>query len=219
MTHPALRLRYGFTLDDIDRLAHAAVSTAFARAMDYTDRFDAAWHAIAETIYAADTAPTRRDLTLAGATAVNRLVQDHRQARGMTRTWDSSEGSVAAFQRYWELARRVSPSPEDAVVDRAAVRQIWPRLSPTHQQILLAMAVHADQVIAAEAVGKTYACFGSHLKNARRAFFLLWHEGETPSRLWGKADRRHGRHTATQTLRNRRQQRERRLNAAAVPAA
>lgn len=211
MKDPARQgLRYGVTIGDIDELAHRALRFAFARAMDYTDRYDAAWHAIAESLYTADTAPTRRDLTLVGARAVNQLVQDHHRTWGIARTWGSGEGTVPGFQRYWELDRRVTGSPEDAVIDPTALRQIWPRLSVTHQQVLLAMAVHADQVVAAAAVGKSYACFGSHLKNARRQFFELWHEGETPSRLWGKSDRRHGRRTATQVLVNRRQQRARR---------
>lgn len=203
-------LRHGYTLHDIDHLARAGVHLAFARAMDYTDRYEAAWHTIAESLYTAETPPTRRDLRLIGARAVDRLVQDQRRTWGVAREWGSSEGGVAAFQRYWELSRRVSPSPEDTVVDRQALREIWPCLSATHQQVLLAMAAHADQALAAEAVGKSYATFGSHLRNARRAFFVLWHEHETPSRLWGKADHRHGRRTAVQVLINRRQQRARR---------
>lgn len=206
---------HGYTMRDLDRLAHTAVNVAFARGMDYTDRYDAAWHAIAETLSTAEQAPTRRDLTLAGATAVNRHAQDHHRQWGMARRWGAGEGSVPAFGRYWELERRVAPSPEDGVVDRAALRQIWPRLSPTHQHVLMAMAVHADQVAAAEAVGKTTVCFRSHLKNARREFFELWHEGETPSRVWGRSDRR-GRRSAMQTLVNRRQHRARRAARAAV---
>lgn len=202
-------IRGGHTLDSLDRLTRIAVAMAYTTAMDYTDRYDAAWHAIAEHLYATDGVPPDRDLKLAGANAVNRLAQDHAQ------TWGAPRGgefeSAARFLRYWELARGPAPSPEGKVVDRVAFAQIWPRLSTTHRQVLTALAVCGDQAGAAELLGKSYATVGSHLRNARRAFLTLWHEHETPSRVWGKTGR--GRRTATETLRNRRQQRARRAAA------
>jgi hypothetical protein len=204
-------LRFGYTMPDIDRIARGAVNVAFPRGLDYGDRYDAAWYGVVEHLYTAEEKPTRRDLVTAGAHAVNDLAKDYYHTWGMAdRNLYGGDGTMPAFQRYWHLFRRVTPSPEDAVIDQAALRQIWPMLRPTHQKILLAMASHADQVYAAEATGKSVATFRSHLKNARREFFALWHEHETPSRVWGKDDRRHGRRTATQSLRNRRQQRDRR---------
>ena len=214
-------LRHGYTMHDLDVLARISVATAFARAMDYSDRYDAAWHGIAEHLVLADSAPTRADLKQAGTKAINDLIQDHHHTRGMARAKVVGEqGSMGAFQRYWELSRRSTPSPEDMIVDWAAFRQIWPELSALHQQVLLKLAVYGDYELAAAACGKTRTTYASHLKNARRAFFALWHEHATPSRLWGRTERRSGRRSAMQVLVNRRQQRaraarDRRANATA----
>jgi hypothetical protein len=203
-------LRHGYNLADLERLANGAVGAAYTRAMDYSDRYDAAWFAIVEALYMAEERPEPWRLKRAGSRAVNRLAQDHGHTWGYDRAnADAGYEAMPRFLKYWELDRRARSSPEGSIVDRVALWQIWPELSGTHRAVLLAMAAHRDQEAAAAGLGKSYATVGSHLKNARREFLALWHEGETPSRLWGKADRRRGRHTAAQTLRNRRQQRAR----------
>ncbi len=207
-------LWHGYTMDDLDRLARIASLRAFGgRILDPVDRYETAWDAIAVALATADEAPAGGQLVIVGSRAVDRAAQDHRHTWGMARTWASAEGDMAGYQRYWELARRSSASPEDAVVDRAALRQIWQRLSVTHQQVLYALAVHdGDHGEAAQTLGKSLATFRSHLKDARAVYRSLWHEHETPSRLWGKSGQR-GRRTAAQTLVNRRQQRARRAAA------
>lgn len=221
MTDPtATNLWHGYTLTDLDRLARMAAHRAYGgRILDPTDRYDTAWHTVAEMLCTAEEPPTTRQLLDAGITAVNRASQDHRHTWGMTRAWESAEGDMAAFMRYWELDRRVTASPEDPVVDRTALRQIWPRLSVTHQQVLYALAIaDGDHREAAAALGKSLVTFRSHLKGARAAYRALWHEHETPSRMWGRSGEK-GRHTAMQTLIHRRKQRARRAAATAGEAA
>lgn len=207
----AIDIRHGYTLADLDRMARAAVQMAWPRAMDYRERYETAWSAIAEHLCATDEEPVERDLKLVGCNAVNRLAQDHGRHWGLDRN-NAGAGFESArnFLRYWELSRRATGSPENGVVERLALAQIWPHLSDTHRMVLAAMAVHADNVIAAESVGKTYATFNTHLMSARRRFLTHWHQGETPSRFWGKGDRRHGRRSGIQVLANRSQQRARR---------
>jgi hypothetical protein len=214
-----VNLWHGYSLAAIDRLARIAAARAIGgRILDYSDRYDAAWHAIAETLCTATEAPIPRDLAVAGMTAISRLAQDHRHTWGMDRTWGSAEGDMAAYQRYWELERRAASSPEEPVVDRLALRQIWPRLSRTHQQVLYALAIHGNHATAASSLGKTTLTFRSHLRNARTEYLALWHEHETPSRMWGRSGET-GRRTAAETLVNRRQQRARRAAAAMAKAA
>jgi hypothetical protein len=214
MTGPATtNLWHGYALADIDRIARIAAAHARGgRILDYSDRYDAAWHAVAEALCTSQEPPAARDLAAAGMTAVNQLAQDHRHTWGMARVWGSGEGDIAAYRRYWELARRVASSPEDPVVDRLALRQIWPRLSLTHQQVLYALAVHGDHDAAAASLGKSTSTYRSHLKSARASYRVLWHEHETPSRMWGRSGER-GRRTATQVLANRLRQRARRARA------
>jgi hypothetical protein len=209
-------LRYGYTMSDLDHLAHVSVQIAWPRGMDYRDRYDAAWHAIAEAIYSSDERPSPRDLKVAGTHAVNRLAQDEGHHRGLDRDNPAAglEG-MPNFQRYWAL-HHVTPSPEDAVVDRVALAQIWPTLSRTHRQVLLALAVYADHPLAAEATGRSLPAYRSHLKDARQAYRGLWHEHETPSAMWGQSRGRAGRRTAAQALANRIQQRARRARKAAA---
>lgn len=214
-TPTTANLWHGYSLNDMDRLTRIAITRAFGgRLLDPTDRYETAWGAIVETLATADEPPTGGYLVTAGVAAVNRAAQDHRHTWGMNRTWGSVEGDMAAYARYWDMGRRVTGSPEDAVVDHLALQQIWPRLSVAHQQVLWALAVHdGDHREAAESLGKSLVTFRSHLKDARAAYRALWHEHETPSRMWGRSGQR-GRRTAAQTLANRRQQRARRAAAA-----
>ncbi len=206
---------HGLGMADIDCLARVAVARARARQEDYLDRYDAAWHAIAELLCTSAETPQAADLKNAGAEAVNRLAAAEGHHRGRDRrNWGAGLESMSAFQRYWALARWPARAPEEGVTERVALAQIWAVLSPWHREVLTAMAVHEDHQAAAAATGRSYACFTSHLRNARREFFALWHEGEQPSRVWGRSDRRHGSRTAAQLLVNRRQQQARRLNAA-----
>jgi hypothetical protein len=70
---------------------------------------------------------------------------------------------------------RVTPGPEERVVDRVAVAQIWPRLRPLHQQVPAALAAHEDYGRAAAALGKSRKTFTTQVGQARRAFLDLWH--------------------------------------------
>lgn len=199
------RIRYGYTLTDLDRLARLCVTVAWARMTDHRDRYDAAWHAIAETLYTATEPPTERDLTTAGVNAISRLAQDEQRHHGQH--VDAGLEGRPNFQRYWALAR-VTPSPEDGIVDRIALAQIWPTLSATHRQALIALAVYEDHDLASSAIDRSPATYRQHLKNGRAAFRVLWHEGEVPSRMWGRSmGSKVGRRTATQVLVRRRQKR------------
>src|SRR5262245_1688634 len=78
-------IRHGYNLADIDRLARAAVAGARARAMDARDRYDAAWHTIAELLYTSATRPEPWELKWAGATAIDREGQDNGRHWGVDR--------------------------------------------------------------------------------------------------------------------------------------
>lgn len=210
-----INLWHGYGLADIDRLARTAAACAFGgRILDPGDRYDTAWSAIAEALCAAEQAPTPRDLAYTGMVAVNRAGRDYRHTRGLGERWGASEGDAPNFGRYWNEFRRVTSSPEDAVVDRLAVRQIWPRLSLPARQALYALAVHGDYPKAAASLGKTEKGLSCALARARAEFRALWHEHETPPRMWGKTGAS-GRRTVAAVLADRRRHRERRAAAAA----
>ena len=100
-------------------------------------------------------------------------------------------------------------------MDRIALAQIWTALTPTHRQVLTAMAEHDDRRQAERAVNMDAVTFTRTLGRARRAFFALWHEGETPSRMWGY-DRSGARHRNVMYLVRLRKQRALKRRAAGV---
>jgi hypothetical protein len=185
-------VRHGFSLEHLHVLAKMAVNSAFSRAADYPDRLEAAWFGICEHLCAAPDPPQSRELIHAGRAAVDQVTRDELRHHG-TRNRDPYEGSRSAssFQRYWWDQARPAPSCENRVVDVVAMRQIWPRLSARHRQALAALAAFEDYQAAAASMGITVGTFNVHISKARKAFLVLWHEGEPPSRVWG-TDRRRG---------------------------
>jgi hypothetical protein len=185
---PDDQLRHGYTTSHITALALTAVRR---RHWDDTatlgHRAEIAWHAIIEHLYTSHARPGPPDLIGAAFRALSadaartwqflgRSPRDHARASG-------------GYERYWQYAARPAASPEDQVIDQLALAQIWPRLRPSHQAVLRALAIHEDYGRAAAALGTTRKTFTTQLGRARHEFLLLWHEGETPSRPWGR-DRR-----------------------------
>jgi hypothetical protein len=190
MTAPAAELRHGYTIADLERLAAFSVARdLWHQGMHPADRFDLAFSAMAEHLYASDGPPAPTDLFNAASAAVRQQAQSDRSAHGISNT--DVYKDARNFYRYWWEQFRGIRSPEDLVVDRVALWQILPVLRPSYRNTLLALAVHGDHVKAAAALGVTRATYFDHLSEARRAFYRLWHEGEQPSRLWAM-DKRHG---------------------------
>lgn len=182
-------VRYGYTLTAVHHLTKLAVNTAKGWfAMDYTDLMEAAWFGIVEHLHTAEHWPPRHDLVRAGQLAVNALVRDELHTHGYyRRDGHAGAGSMPAFSKFW--ANPAVQAPEARVVERLTVAQIWPMLTGRQREAVTALAVHGDYLAAAEALGVKPQTFRSLLGRARKDFFALWHEGETPSKVWG-TDRR-----------------------------
>lgn len=186
-------LRHGYTLSDLHRLTKLAVNTAKGwLAMDYTDLMEAAWFGISEHLVAAEYWPPEHDLVRAGQKAVNALVVDEMHHAGYFKykaggRLDRGPGSMPAFVKFWFTPAAVSP--ESRIVERVTLTQIWPALTPRQREAFTALAAHGDYMLAAESLGIEPQTFRSLLGRARREFLALWHEHETPSRMWG-TDRR-----------------------------
>ena len=195
---------HGYTLDDLHRLARWVVRTdRWHNAADVQDRYDAAWHAIVEHLLTAEEQPTRHDLYWSGMSGCDRSVQQSQQAHGYNHHRPGT-GVRPGFERYWGTTAAVTPSPENRVVDREALAQILPTLTPRQQEALRALAATGDYEEAAHLLGVTPGTFHVLVSKARKRFLALWHEGEQPSRPWG-TDRRVGsRSRSTPATRKRR---------------
>jgi DNA-directed RNA polymerase specialized sigma24 family protein len=193
-----MQVRHGFTLAQLDRIAALATNTGRTMAMHYQDRRDEAWSAIVEYLYAAETPPTGHELVEVGRKAIYQLIRSDRREQGFykehTLGSEMGPGSSPKFQQFWEYLTRPSVSAEGPIVERLALAQILPRLTPRQQEAIHALAVADRYDQAAALIGMTQATFKSHIARGRHRFFELWHEGEIPSGPWGcdrRADRRH----------------------------
>jgi DNA-directed RNA polymerase specialized sigma24 family protein len=178
-------LRHGFTYGHLQALAWVAVRYHTpSRGLDTSDRFEAAWGALAEFLYAAADAPTPLGLVHAGLAGLDRLRKGGLHERGyLRRNRDGGDPATrpvpaGSFYRYW--TRPAPSTPEDQAVEATAVRQVLAALSPAHAEALAALAEYEDYELAAAALGLGYGAYTSRLGRARAVFLALWHEHETP---------------------------------------
>jgi hypothetical protein len=178
-------LRHGFNYGHLEALAWVAVRYHTpSRGLDTSDRFEAAWGALAECLYATAEPPTPLNLVHAGLAGLDRLRKGGLHEKGCFRRnrdgGDAAAWTVPAgsFYRYW--TRPEPPTPEDQAVEATAVRQVLAALSPAHAEALAALAEYGDYELAAAALGLGYGAYTSRLGRARAVFLALWHEHETP---------------------------------------
>lgn len=181
-------LRWGYVAADLDRFARMAMSRQIGTyALDPVDRYEAAWSAIALALYEADEQPSPGALIYVGWNAISAANAD--EARHHGRDLIRHKGTTrSAFWLYWD--KRYARSPENGIVERLALDQIWPQLTPGQQEALTALAVHGSMAEAARALGKSPSSLHQLAHKGRERFKALWHEGETPSRPWGRDRRR-----------------------------
>lgn len=207
---------HGYTAFQVVRLAvWAARECRWVNGMDMVHRAETAWEAITEHLHLVAVHPQETELIAIGWKAMKAQHYQDLKAHGLG---GKDKALVSrAFVRYWTSASAPAHSHEDLLVDRIALAQIWAALTPSHRRVLTALAEHDDRRRAERAVNMDAAAFTRTLGRARRAFFALWHEGETPSKMWGY-DRPGARHRNVMYLvRLRKQRALKRKAAGTVP--
>jgi hypothetical protein len=202
-----VELRYGYSMAQLHSLAVFAVRhRRFIHTVNFDDCLGTAWSAMAEHLYTSPTPPHEGELLRVGWRAISDWAGHDARSRGQD-THDRYAGTTRSFAQYWRTVAGHATGPEDRVVDRVALWQIWARLGPRHREALAALAVHEDFGRAAEALGKSRGTFKNQVGQARQEFLRLWHDGEQPSRLWGRDRRRSedsgNRHTVTNAIKRR----------------
>lgn len=179
---------HGYAPADIHRLATEALrADRWRTPRDLDERYAAAWHAIAELLCITKGAADHTELLNAGVRASHAVVRETDQAHGH----DRAGGTRPRFGCYWDDTARHTPSPEDQVIGRRALVQIWAALTIPHQDALRAYYETGDRHASAVALGLSDTGFGKRLRAARHAAAALWHEGETPRPI-NRPDRRPG---------------------------
>lgn len=193
-----IEVKHGYTLRDLDQMTHAAMIADRSMAMDYTDRRDIAWSAIAEALWQAPHWPKRSTLIQAGWQAIYRAVrEEYRQHGYADRDRYSGYATAPRFMQFWFPT--VVRSHEDRIVERIAVHQVLAVLTPTYRDAVVALAAHDDYRRAAEGLNLQDSAFRQRMTTARRRVLAAWFEGETPQKI-RTTDRRvevHGKPLAT----------------------
>jgi hypothetical protein len=205
-----LEVRFGYTVDAVYQLARcAARTTPFSTILSPADREDIAELEILTCLLEASVPVGERELLRVGRHAIAAAARAERVTHGYDRE-DAYRGAGSAtnFARYWRGLSGVTPSPEPAIVERLTLHQVWATLAPVHRDTLLALAVAGDHGSAAAMLGLPLSKYRPRLSRARAAFLRDWHQGETPSRVWG-CDRRGAGRGGIGKLRRRAQLRQR----------
>jgi hypothetical protein len=193
-----LHVAHGYTLKDIHQVTGAACIADRTMALDYADKRDIAWSAIAEHLCTVEEPPHRQELVRIGWQAIYRTVRDSYRQRGYSDgNYADGEATMPRFVMFW--GSTVTPSHEDRVIESMAVHQVVDVLTPTYRDALVALAVADDYMLGAARLGISYEAFVARIGTARKRILGLWHEGETPHRP-RRTDRRvevHGRELAT----------------------
>jgi DNA-directed RNA polymerase specialized sigma24 family protein len=186
-------IRHGYTLADLHNLAKSAAANNHNMGADHSDLYHAAWSAIVDALIEAEDPPSRHDLARIGKGAIWQLARDQRQTYGYRdRDPYAGLGSAPRFAAYWTPG--TAPSPEDSIVDRVAITQIWSALTDRDRVVITAAAAcDGDYAAAAATQSMPASSYRSYLSNARRAVVSLWLEGETPHRVRGSLNRRNDR--------------------------
>lgn len=182
-------IAWGWTVDDTERLARHCARSFPSEVLTYDDRRDAAQHAVVCALLEATEQPAGIDLLTAGCAAVRRACHEERRHHGMDDRHPFEKR--AAWSVYWHGALLMASPFEDTVVDRLALRQVWPLLTSHEQLVLRTLAAYdgyPGSAAPAADLGMNQSTFSSNLTNGRRRFKVWWFEGETPPRMW-MADR------------------------------
>jgi len=211
-------LPHGYTLARLERVAREAAWGSRWHYLPRAEQADVARFAVLEHLYTCVELGDFSSLVRVGRAAIHAHVVKEMHHHGATpKTSDPGAVPMPRYWTYWRSSSVPTSSPEEPIVEALAVAQIFDRLGPAYQRVLLALAEHDDYDVAAAELGKARHGFETTLSVARKQFLAWWHEGEVPSRVWGKdyrnARRRHDRtdykKITVTTIRRRRQRRER----------
>jgi hypothetical protein len=182
-----------YTLREVDDIVRVGIRRSFGAAYSHLDKYGAAWHAVIEALLTtAGTIPRSHLITIATDAARDEIGAQI-QAYGAIATGGHGKefGAGRGFNTYWSLPHSHSPDPAGPAIDRLALLQIWPVLAEQHRVTFGTFALaDNDPHDAAAALNISLPAFQGRMARARAAFFALWHDGETPSRVWRQDSRR-----------------------------
>lgn len=170
-------LVHGFTMADVDRASGIAANLHRTSYWSYDDRYETAWMAIVEHLYANAELPDR-DLVRVGNAAISKARNDELRHHGVDRYGEPA----AKAERYWRAVAGEEPFA-DRVTERVALRQALATLTADEYEALVALASLGDQASAYNYLGVSRAQFQRRLRSARQKVNIVWVAPETPRDL------------------------------------
>lgn len=182
----ATGLPYGYTVDQLARMANFVVRSHKGLIMDTEEAHDVAAVALVECLYAGSE-PSDGDMFTAARRAVNNANSKEKSFVGMElnsyRTGRTGVGRE--FARYWDGASALVSPFEEKLVERIAVRQVCSGLSPRDREILSTLAEYGTYEDARDCLGLSASRWGHVLNAARREARELWFSPEPTAPQWG----------------------------------
>lgn len=176
---------HGFTMADLEDISRLTVLNNRHRLATWnlSEAIETAWQGAAEYLCAAEEKPERKELHYAAWEAVRKDVRSAQRDR-------VTEERGARVQQFWNQAG-VTHSHDENVTERVAFRQVWQELTDVERQTFICNAL-CDYNLprTADMLGVTKRAAEGRLFRARRHFYALWHEHETPRPMSAKAVRR-----------------------------
>ena len=198
-----IELKHGYTYASVERIAQKAASESKWRFVDLVERYEIARSAVAEELYRCDEPPGPYHLIDHGMKAIRRHVEELGDLRGVY-FYKRGIPRMPRFEIFWWSVAGPTPSPEEPVIERLTVETIFAKLTPLNQQVLLALADFDNFDRAAEAMGVSVSSYRTYVYLARKQFLRLWHDGEEPSKFWGRTTKRNKSRSVTATTIRRR---------------
>lgn len=172
-------LVHGYTMADLHKMSlYHAKRMAFMGG-DFSDRYEAAWFAVAELLYSSGREPTREEM--------------HNTAKNGIRLWRAEELRHAglrgdgeerpAMQKFWGPVIAPRDDFTDQLTEVMALPQVLGQLTDLQYEAIAALAVHGSQRAAAEALGVNPQTFQDRVGKARKKVTELWFAPEHPRTL------------------------------------
>lgn len=199
-----VQIAWGYSYRRVWGMARWTVERYPSALLPIDEAIDEAMGAIVIALLEADEPPAVSELMDVARGALAAACTDLLHYRGYDhRRRDLPAGSMRGFQRYWRSYGQGARSPEEPIIEKLALAQIWPTLSLGEQEALQALGALGDYTPAAAALGITKTAFAQRVAAGRRRFFAAWFEGtDGPVHRW--TDRRGPRRGAMGKLRRRR---------------
>ena len=163
------------SVGQIDSASKAAALHCWSQVLPMDERYETAWGAIAEAAASSDDRMRYTDMIQIGKEAIDD------EARDWGRHHGRSNGR--SFQAFWLDRYELDAANnkfEARLVDQLALAQIMAVLPGRMSTALIALAIAGDLSGAAQLLGQHYDTVTRNVRDARRAIYAMWFEGQTP---------------------------------------